>query len=87
MRVFGEVDFVLTPVTSAPPPKFGFAGNDPLAQYLADIYTIPVNLAGLPGISVPCGVADGLPIGLHLIGKPLDESTLLAAANAFELGR
>jgi aspartyl-tRNA(Asn)/glutamyl-tRNA(Gln) amidotransferase subunit A len=86
MRVFGEVDFVLTPVTSAPPPKLGAAGSDPLAQYLADIYTIPVNLAGLPGISVPCGVADGLPVGLQLIGKPLDETTLLAAANAFELG-
>jgi aspartyl-tRNA(Asn)/glutamyl-tRNA(Gln) amidotransferase subunit A len=84
MRVFGEVDFVLTPVTSAPPPKFGFAGNDPLVQYLADIYTIPVNLAGLPGISVPCGVADGLPVGFQLIGKPLDESTLLSAAYLWE---
>lgn len=85
MRVFGEVDFVLTPVAPTLPPKFGAADRDPLSQYLADIYTIPVNLAGLPGISIPCGTTDGLPVGLQLIGKPLDEATLLAAANLFEL--
>ncbi|MGH2349211.1 MAG: amidase family protein, partial [bacterium] len=52
--------------------------------YLADVYTIPVNLAGLPGISVPCGFSRGLPIGLQLIGRPFDEATVLRAAHAYE---
>jgi len=58
--------------------------DDPLQMYLADIYTIPVNLAGLPGISVPCGFPGGLPVGLQLIGKPFDETTVLRAAHAYE---
>jgi len=53
-------------------------------MYLADIFTVSVNLAGLPGISVPCGFADGLPIGFQLIGKMFDESTILRVADAFE---
>ena len=55
-----------------------------LAIYLLDVCTIPVNLAGLPGISVPCGFADGMPVGMQLIGKPLDEETVLRAAYTFE---
>ncbi|MNJ04379.1 Glutamyl-tRNA(Gln) amidotransferase subunit A [compost metagenome] len=53
-------------------------------MYLNDILTIPVNLAGIPAISIPCGFADGLPVGLQIIGKALDESTVLRAAYAFE---
>jgi aspartyl-tRNA(Asn)/glutamyl-tRNA(Gln) amidotransferase subunit A len=54
-------------------------------MYLNDILTIPVNLAGIPAISIPCGMADGLPVGLQIIGKPLDESTILRTAHAFEI--
>ena len=57
---------------------------DPLAIYMLDVTTIPVNMAGLPGISIPCGFADGMPVGLQLIGKALDEETLLRAAYTFE---
>ncbi|MDR2845468.1 MAG: Asp-tRNA(Asn)/Glu-tRNA(Gln) amidotransferase subunit GatA [Puniceicoccales bacterium] len=85
MRVFNDdaVDFVLTPVSPTLPAKLGEA-SDPLSRYLGDIYTIPVNLAGLPGISVPAGQVNGLPVGFQLIGKPLDEATLFAAAHVFE---
>jgi aspartyl-tRNA(Asn)/glutamyl-tRNA(Gln) amidotransferase subunit A len=85
MRALSEVDFLLAPVSPTPPPRLGEKADDVLAQYLGDIYTIPVNLAGLPGMSVPCGAdASGLPVGFQLIGKPLDEATLLAAAHLYE---
>ncbi|HCG98727.1 MAG TPA: Asp-tRNA(Asn)/Glu-tRNA(Gln) amidotransferase GatCAB subunit A, partial [Actinobacteria bacterium] len=58
--------------------------DDPLAMYLSDICTIPVNLAGLPGISVPCGTVDGLPVGLQVIGKTLGEEMMLRVAYSFE---
>ena len=59
--------------------------SDPLKMYLQDIYTVPLNLAGLPGISVPCGYSrEKLPIGLQIIGKPLDEMTVLRAAYTYE---
>jgi aspartyl-tRNA(Asn)/glutamyl-tRNA(Gln) amidotransferase subunit A len=82
---FERVDLIATPV--APTPAFGLGEKlgDPLQMYLSDIFTISVNLAGLPGISVPCGFSSaGLPIGLQLIGKPFDEATILRAAYAFE---
>ncbi len=84
MRAFGEVDFILSPVSPTTPFKLGEREKDVLSVYLGDIYTIPVNLAGLPAISVPCGLAHDMPVGFQLIGKPLDELTLLAAANVFE---
>ena len=62
----------------------GKIAMDPLAIYMLDVTTIPVNMAGLPGISIPCGFADGMPVGLQLIGKALDEETLLRAAYTFE---
>lgn len=83
-RAFEAVDLVLMPVSPTVPFRLGEKVDDPLQMYLADIYTIPVNLAGLPGISVPCGFADGLPIGLQLIGKPFDEITVLRAAQAYQ---
>jgi aspartyl-tRNA(Asn)/glutamyl-tRNA(Gln) amidotransferase subunit A len=86
-RAFEAVDFILAPVTPTPPVKLGEKNTDPLARYLDDTYTIPVNLAGLPAISIPGGMADGLPAGFQLIGKPLGECALLAAARTFEEAR
>jgi aspartyl-tRNA(Asn)/glutamyl-tRNA(Gln) amidotransferase subunit A len=63
---------------------FGERLADPLAMYLADVCTLPANMAGLPGISTPCGLAEGLPVGLQLIGSPWSEVTLLRAARAYE---
>lgn len=80
---FAEVDVIVSPTTPTPAFRFGEKA-DPLTMYLNDIYTIPVNLAGLPAISVPCGLQDGLPVGLQLIGRPFDETTLLRAAHAYE---
>ena len=57
---------------------------DPLQMYLVDIYTVSVNLAGLPGMSVNCGRVEGLPVGLQIIGKPFDEETVLRLAHAYE---
>jgi len=84
-RAWAEVDVILTP--TAPSAAFGLGekSDDPIAMYLNDVFTVPVNLAGLPGISVPAGLsADGLPLGLHLIGRAFDEATLFRAAAALE---
>ena len=68
-----------------PPFRFGEKTEDPVQMYLADIFTIPCNLAGLPGISVPCGFTRaGLPVGLQVLGKPFDEATVLRAAHVYE---
>ncbi len=83
-RVFQTVDLVLMPVSPTTAFRLGEKVEDPLQMYLADVYTIPVNLAGLPGISIPCGFANGLPIGLQLVGKPFDEAAVLRAAYAYE---
>jgi aspartyl-tRNA(Asn)/glutamyl-tRNA(Gln) amidotransferase subunit A len=82
---FGKVDALLTP--TAPSPAFGLGENasDPVAMYLNDIFTVTVNLAGLPAISLPGGLdAQGLPLGLQLIGRALDEATLFTLAGALE---
>ncbi|MBT1072274.1 Asp-tRNA(Asn)/Glu-tRNA(Gln) amidotransferase subunit GatA [Pelotalea chapellei] len=85
IQAFEGVDVILTPVAPTPAFRIGEKTNDPLQMYLSDIFTIPVNLAGTCGISVPAGFsADGLPIGLQLIGKPFGEETILRAAHAFE---
>ncbi len=76
-------DLLITPTTPTTAFKIGDKIDDPFAMYLNDLFTIPVNIAGLPAISVPCGIADGLPVGLHLIGRAFEEATLLRAANAY----
>ena len=82
---FQDVDLVVTPVTPTPAFRLGEKSEDPLQMYLSDIYTISINLAGLPAISVPCGFSKaGLPIGVQLIGRPFEEETLLRAAHAYE---
>jgi len=86
LNAYREVDALITPTSPVPAFKLG-EKTDPLAMYLLDIYTIGVNLAGLPGISVPCGfTTGGLPIGLQLIGQPFREADLLAIAHAYERG-
>lgn len=85
LKAFEEVDLIASPTTPTPAFKIGEKAGDPLQMYLSDIYTISCNLAGLCGISVPCGFSEtGLPIGLQLLGKPFGESDLLRAAHAYE---
>lgn len=82
---FKEVDLLVTPVTPTPAFKLGEKVQDPLQMYLSDIYTISVNLAGLPAISVPGGFSrDKLPIGIQFIGRPFEEETVLRGAHAYE---
>ncbi|MCE2452741.1 MAG: aspartyl/glutamyl-tRNA amidotransferase subunit A, partial [Nitrospinae bacterium] len=82
---FEEVDVVLSATAPTPAFEIGERLDDPISMYLSDILTIPCNLAGLPGISQPCGFTSrGLPIGLQLVGKPFAEKTILQAAAAFE---
>ncbi|WP_249871769.1 Asp-tRNA(Asn)/Glu-tRNA(Gln) amidotransferase subunit GatA [Oceanobacillus saliphilus] len=84
-KIFEDYDVVIGPTTPTPAFKVGEKTDDPLTMYANDILTIPVNLAGVPGISIPCGFsADGLPIGLQIIGKHFDESTVYRTAHAFE---
>ncbi|OGQ45328.1 MAG: glutaminyl-tRNA synthase (glutamine-hydrolyzing) subunit A, partial [Deltaproteobacteria bacterium RIFCSPLOWO2_02_FULL_44_10] len=84
-NVFQQVDALVTPTAPTAAFKIGEKTEDPLKMYLNDIFTCPVNLAGLPAISVPCGFTNAkLPIGLQLIGKPLDEATLLRVAYTYE---
>lgn len=84
-RAFEKYDVILSPAAPTTAPKIGDSLSDPIKMYLGDIYTISVNLAGLPGITVPCGMDDkGLPIGLQLIGDCFQEKTILRAAYTFE---
>ncbi|MGD9667871.1 MAG: Asp-tRNA(Asn)/Glu-tRNA(Gln) amidotransferase subunit GatA [Hyphomicrobiaceae bacterium] len=84
-NAWNDVDVVLTPTTPSPAFALGEKTGDPLAMYLEDIFTVTVNMAGLPGISVPAGLsAQGTPLGLQLIGRPFDEGTLFRAAKAIE---
>lgn len=82
--VFQKYDVIIGPTTPTPAFKIGENVKDPLTMYANDILTIPVNLAGVPGISIPCGFADGLPLGLQIIGKHFDEGTVYKVAHAFE---
>jgi aspartyl-tRNA(Asn)/glutamyl-tRNA(Gln) amidotransferase subunit A len=87
-EAFKKVDVIAAPTYPTAAFKLGEKVNDPLAMYLADIYTVTANLAGIPGISVPCGENhEKLPIGLQLFARHFDESTLLRVAHAYEIGR
>jgi aspartyl-tRNA(Asn)/glutamyl-tRNA(Gln) amidotransferase subunit A len=84
-RAFEQVDAVLSPISPVPAFKLGEKLDDPLAMYLMDVFTLPCNLAGLPGLSLPCGFTkSNLPIGLQILGKPFDEARMLRIARAFE---
>ncbi len=84
-EAFAKVDAIVTPTTPTPAFKLGEKTDDPLAMYLADIYTVTANLVGIPGISVPCGKSKaGLPIGIQILGKHFDESTVFQLAHGVE---
>ena len=83
-EVLSTVDAILAPTSPTVAFKIGAKVDDPLAMYLNDACTLPVNIAGLPGISVPCGLSDGLPVGLQVIGRAFDEATVLRVADAYE---
>jgi aspartyl-tRNA(Asn)/glutamyl-tRNA(Gln) amidotransferase subunit A len=84
-EAFKKVDAIVTPTSPTAAFKVGEKANDPLAMYLADIYTVTADLAGIPGISIPCGkTRENLPIGLQILGKHFDEATILRIAHAYE---
>jgi aspartyl-tRNA(Asn)/glutamyl-tRNA(Gln) amidotransferase subunit A len=83
-RVLQDVDALLAPTSPTVAFKIGAKTDDPLLMYLNDACTLPVNIAGLPGISVPCGLSDGLPVGFQVIGRAFDEETVLRVADAYE---
>ncbi|MGG1615158.1 Asp-tRNA(Asn)/Glu-tRNA(Gln) amidotransferase subunit GatA [Paenibacillus sp. NRS-1781] len=83
-RVFEQYDVIIGPTAPTTAFKIGSQVDDPLTMYLNDILTVPVSLAGVPAISIPCGLAGGLPVGLQIIGKAFDESSVLRVAHAFE---
>ena len=82
-QALSDHDLLITPTTPTTAFKIGEKMDDPFAMYLNDLFTIPVNIAGLPAISIPCGLSAGLPVGLHLIARPFEEATLLRAAHAY----
>ncbi|MEO8510187.1 MAG: Asp-tRNA(Asn)/Glu-tRNA(Gln) amidotransferase subunit GatA [Chloroflexota bacterium] len=83
-RVLADVDALVAPTSPSVAFPIGAKVDDPLLMYLNDACTLPVNIAGLPGVSVPCGLADGLPVGLQVIGRAFDEATILRVADAYE---
>ena len=83
-NAFRDVDVIAGPTTPTPAFALGAKTDDPITMYLNDIYTIGANLGGFPGMSVPCGFVDGLPVGLHLVGHHFDEATLLRCAHAYQ---
>jgi aspartyl-tRNA(Asn)/glutamyl-tRNA(Gln) amidotransferase subunit A len=83
-RAFGECDLLLGPTSPTPAFGIGAKSDDPITMYLNDIYTIGANLAGLPGMSIPCGFVDGLPVGLQLVGPHFSEARMLNAAHRYQ---
>jgi aspartyl-tRNA(Asn)/glutamyl-tRNA(Gln) amidotransferase subunit A len=83
-QAFEKYDALVTPTSPTVPFKIGEKVDDPLQMYLSDVCTLPINIAGVPGISIPAGFADGLPIGMQIIGKPFGEETILRVAYAYE---
>ena len=82
--VFEKVDALVTPTSPTVAFKIGAKVNDPLAMYLNDVFTLPVNITGLPGISVPCGLSEGLPVGLQVVANSYQERTMFRVAAAYE---
>jgi len=83
-EVFKRYDALITPTSPTVPFKIGEKTDDPLKMYLSDICTLPINIAGIPGLSIPAGFSDGLPVGMQILGKPFSEEMLLRVAYAYE---
>ena len=83
-HAFEKYDALVTPTSSTVPFKIGEKSDNPLSMYLSDVCTMPINIAGIPGISIPAGFAEGLPIGMQIIGKPFAEETLLKISYAYQ---
>jgi aspartyl-tRNA(Asn)/glutamyl-tRNA(Gln) amidotransferase subunit A len=83
-QAFEKFDALVTPTSPTLPFKIGEKVDDPLQMYLSDVCTLPINIAGLPAISIPAGFGDGLPIGMQIIGKPFGEETILKIAHAYQ---
>ncbi|MEK7778402.1 MAG: amidase, partial [Chloroflexota bacterium] len=83
-EAFQRYDILITPTSPTVAFRLGEKTEDPLQMYLSDVCTIPVNIAGIPGICIPCGFAHGLPVGLQIMGPALGEEALLRAAHAYE---
>src|SRR5207302_7900931 len=87
-KAFEKVDAIVTPTSPTAAFKLGEKADDPLAMYLADIYTVTADLVGIPGISIPCGESrERLPVGLQILGRHFDEATILRVAHAYEQAR
>jgi aspartyl-tRNA(Asn)/glutamyl-tRNA(Gln) amidotransferase subunit A len=88
MKAFEQCDVIFAPTTPTAAFEFGEKTSDPLEMYLSDIYTISVNLASIPGMSIPCGLtAKGLPAGLQILSKPFNEETMIRVAHTYERNR
>jgi aspartyl-tRNA(Asn)/glutamyl-tRNA(Gln) amidotransferase subunit A len=83
-EAFKKVDFIFTPTTPTPPFLLGEKLKDPVLMYLSDIFTVPVNLAGLPAISIPCGKIGNLPVGLQIIGPAFSDFRVIQIAKFYE---
>ena len=83
-RAFENYDALVTPTSPTVPFAIGDKMDDPLQMYLSDVCTLPINIAGVPGMSIPAGFADGLPVGMQIIGKSFGEETMLRVAYAYE---
>jgi aspartyl-tRNA(Asn)/glutamyl-tRNA(Gln) amidotransferase subunit A len=83
-NAFEDVDVIAGPTAPTAAFRLGDKVDDPITMYLNDIYTIGANLGGFPGMSIPCGFVDGLPVGLHLVGHHFDESTLLRCGHVYQ---
>jgi aspartyl-tRNA(Asn)/glutamyl-tRNA(Gln) amidotransferase subunit A len=83
-EAFERYDALITPTSPTVPFKIGERVSDPLQMYLSDVCTLPINIAGIPGLSVPAGFCDGLPVGMQILGKPFNEDILFRIGYAYE---
>ena len=83
-RAFADHDVLLSPTSPTVAFAIGEKADDPIQMKLADICTIPINLAGIPALSIPCGMSDGLPVGLQIMGRPFEEDVLLRVGDAYQ---
>ena len=83
-QAFAKYDVLITPIAPTLPFKLGENIKDSITMYLGDICTVTINLVGIPGITIPCGFADGLPVGMQILGKPFSEELLFNVAHSFE---